>query len=152
MNNICQWQVARKTQSSTSWRPIINETKANVVLEKHTIQYNIRKKHMNKKNTRRQSLQKRTKVDVVSFSQVISVDSRRRGRIEMYGRRVGRAESGCEKLIHCRSPSWDGRRRESMRQPLCLLMTRGSEVADGCPVLQSADYQPLIYTRLSRHR
>jgi len=105
MNNICQWQVARKTQSSTSWRPTINETKANVVLEKHTIQYNIRKKHMNKKNARRQSLQKRTKVDVVSFSQVISVDSRRRSRIEMYGRRVGRAESGCEKLIHCRSPS-----------------------------------------------
>jgi len=35
MNNICQWQVARKTQSSTSWRSIINETKANVVLEKH---------------------------------------------------------------------------------------------------------------------
>jgi len=29
-----------KTQSSTSWRPIINETKGNIVLEKHTIQYN----------------------------------------------------------------------------------------------------------------
>jgi len=43
MNIICQWQVARKTQSSTSWRPIINETKANVVLGKHTIQYNIQK-------------------------------------------------------------------------------------------------------------
>ena len=43
MNNICQWQVARKTQSSTSWQPIINETKADVILEKHTIQYNIRK-------------------------------------------------------------------------------------------------------------
>jgi len=39
-HNICQWQVARKTQSSTSWRPIINQ-KANVVLEKHTVQYNI---------------------------------------------------------------------------------------------------------------
>ena len=34
-HNICQWQVARKTQSSTSWRPIINGTEANVVLEKH---------------------------------------------------------------------------------------------------------------------
>jgi len=42
-HNICQWQVARKTQSSTSWRPIFNGTKANVVLEKNTIQYNIQK-------------------------------------------------------------------------------------------------------------
>ena len=49
MNNICQWQVARKTQSSTSWRPIIKETKANVVLEKHTT---YEKKHTNKKKAR----------------------------------------------------------------------------------------------------
>jgi len=34
----CQWQVARKTVP-TSWQPKINVTKANVVLEKHTIQY-----------------------------------------------------------------------------------------------------------------
>ena len=33
----------KKTQSSTSWRPIINGTTAKVVLEKHTIQYNIQK-------------------------------------------------------------------------------------------------------------
>ena len=41
MNN--QWQVARKTQSSTGWRPIINGTKANAVLEKHTIKQAKRK-------------------------------------------------------------------------------------------------------------
>ena len=35
-------------QSSTSWRPIINQTKANVVLEKHTIQYNIQKTYKQK--------------------------------------------------------------------------------------------------------
>ena len=33
-NNICQWQVARKTQGSASWRSIISGTRANVVLEK----------------------------------------------------------------------------------------------------------------------
>jgi len=48
----------KKTQSSTSWRPIINETKANVVLEKHTIQYNIQKTYK-QKESKRQSLQKK---------------------------------------------------------------------------------------------
>jgi len=47
-HNICQWQVARKTQSSTSWRPIINGTNVNVVIEKHTIQYNIQKTYKQK--------------------------------------------------------------------------------------------------------
>jgi len=56
-NRICQWQVARKTQSSTSWRHIINGTKANVVLEKHTVQYNIHKTYKQKER-KRQSLQK----------------------------------------------------------------------------------------------
>ena len=39
-----------KKQSSTSWRPIINGTKANVVLEKHTIQYNIQKTYKQKES------------------------------------------------------------------------------------------------------
>ena len=51
--------MARKTRSSTSWRPIINGTKANVVLEKHTIQYNIQKKTYKQKERKRQSLQKK---------------------------------------------------------------------------------------------
>ena len=59
MNSICRWQVARKTQSSTIRRPKINETKANVVLEKHTIQYNIRKKTYKQKESKGQSLQKK---------------------------------------------------------------------------------------------
>ena len=57
MNNICQWQVARKTQSSTSWRPIINEIKANVVLEKHTIQHT--KETYKQKASKGQSLHKK---------------------------------------------------------------------------------------------
>ena len=57
LNRICQWQVARKTQSSTSWRHIINGTKANVVLEKHTVQYNIQKTYKQKER-KRKSLQK----------------------------------------------------------------------------------------------
>jgi len=49
----------RKTQSSTSWRPIINGTKANVVLEKHTVQYqyNIQKTYK-QRESKRHSLQK----------------------------------------------------------------------------------------------
>jgi len=40
--------------SSTSWRPILNGTKANVVglLEKHTIQYNIQKNTQEKRKWR----------------------------------------------------------------------------------------------------
>jgi len=51
----------KKTQSSTGWRPIIKGTKANVglVLEKHTIQYNIQKKTQKQKERKRQSLQKK---------------------------------------------------------------------------------------------
>ena len=37
--HIMQWQVARKTQSSTSWRPIINRTVVYVLLHKN-IQWN----------------------------------------------------------------------------------------------------------------
>jgi len=37
-----QWQITRKTQSSTSWRPIINRTVVNVLLHKHI--YNETKK------------------------------------------------------------------------------------------------------------
>ena len=59
---------ARKTQSLTSWRPIINGTKANVVLEKHTIQYNIQKKTYKQEERKRQSLQKRTKVENCSYA------------------------------------------------------------------------------------
>ena len=58
----------KKTQSSTGWRPIINGTKANVVLEKHTIQYNIQKKTQKQKERKRQSLQKRTKVENCSYA------------------------------------------------------------------------------------
>jgi len=57
MNNICQWQVARKTQSSTSWRPIIDETKLNLILEKHTIQHT--KKTYEQKESKGQSQQKK---------------------------------------------------------------------------------------------
>jgi len=48
---------ARKAQSSTSWRLIINGTKANVVLDKHTIQHNIQKTYK-QRESKRQSLQK----------------------------------------------------------------------------------------------
>jgi len=58
MNIICQWQVARKTQRSTSWRPIINETKANVVLEKHTVPYNIQKNVQTKRKQEAKSAKK----------------------------------------------------------------------------------------------
>jgi len=64
----CQWQVARKTQSSTSWRPIINETKADVVLEKHTIQYNIQKNIQAKRKQEAKSAKKRTKVENCSYA------------------------------------------------------------------------------------
>ena len=53
-----QWQVARKTQSLTSWRPIINETKANVVLEEHTIQYNIQKTYRHRESKRQSAKRK----------------------------------------------------------------------------------------------
>jgi len=40
-----QWQVTKKTQSSTSWRPIINRTVVNVLLhEKYTMKQKKRKK------------------------------------------------------------------------------------------------------------
>jgi len=52
---------ARKTQSSTSWRPIINGTIANVVLEKRTIQYNIQK-HTSKEKASGKVCKKKTKV------------------------------------------------------------------------------------------
>ena len=65
-HNICQRQVARKTQSSTSWRPIINGTKANVVLEKHTTK---QKKTCKQREIKRQSLQKKkTKVENCSYA------------------------------------------------------------------------------------
>jgi len=73
MNNICQWQVARKTQSSTSWQPIINETKANVVLEKHTIQYNIRKKTYKQKESKRQSLQKKNESGELQLCKTVKI-------------------------------------------------------------------------------
>jgi len=62
LNRICQWQVARKTQSSTSWRHIINGTKANVVLGKHTVYNTTYKKHTSKKNARGKVCKKKTKV------------------------------------------------------------------------------------------
>jgi len=37
-----QWQATRKTQSSTSWRPIINKTVVNILLRKN-IQLNKKK-------------------------------------------------------------------------------------------------------------
>ena len=65
-HNICQRQVARKTQSSTSWRPIINGTKANVALEKHTTK---QKKTCKQREIKRQSLQKKkTKVENCSYA------------------------------------------------------------------------------------
>ena len=52
-----------KTQSSTSWRPIINGTKANVVLEKHrpTIQYNIQKNMQAKRKQEAKSAKRKLK-------------------------------------------------------------------------------------------
>ena len=54
-------KVARKTQSSTSWRPIINGTKANVVLEKHTVQYNIQKNIQAKRKQEAKSAKRKLK-------------------------------------------------------------------------------------------
>ena len=42
---IMQWQATRKTQSSTSWRPIINITVVNILLRKN-IQWNKKKKKL----------------------------------------------------------------------------------------------------------
>ena len=52
----------RKTQSSTSWRPIINGTKANVVLEKHTIKHtkNIQTKRKQEAKSAKRKLKWRT--------------------------------------------------------------------------------------------
>ena len=52
---------ARKAQSSSSWRPVINGTIANVVPEKHTIQYNIQK-HTSEEKARGKVCKKKTKV------------------------------------------------------------------------------------------
>ena len=60
-------KVARKTQSSTSWRPIINGTKANVVLEKHTILYNIQK-NIQAKRKQEAVCKKKTKVENYSYA------------------------------------------------------------------------------------
>ena len=51
----------KKTQSSTSWRPVINGTKANVALEKHTIQYNIQKNIQSKRKQEAKSAKKELK-------------------------------------------------------------------------------------------
>jgi len=53
----------KNTEFNYSWRPIINETKANVVLEKHTVQYNIQKNIQAKKKARGKVCKKRTKVE-----------------------------------------------------------------------------------------
>jgi len=42
---IIQWQATRKTQSSTSWRPIINRTVVNILLRKN-IQWNKKRKKL----------------------------------------------------------------------------------------------------------
>jgi len=51
----------KKTQSSTSRRPIINGTKANVVVEKHTIQYNIQKNMQAKRKQEAKSAKRKLK-------------------------------------------------------------------------------------------
>ena len=51
----------KKTQSSKSWRPIVNGTKANVVLEKHIIQYNIQKNIQAKRKQKAKSAKKELK-------------------------------------------------------------------------------------------
>ena len=48
----------RQNTEFNSWRPIINGTKANVVLEKHTIK---QKKTYKQRQSKRQSLQKKLK-------------------------------------------------------------------------------------------
>jgi len=57
----------KKKQSLTSWRPIINGTKANVVglLEKHKIK---QKKTYKQRENKRQSLQKTTEVENCSYA------------------------------------------------------------------------------------
>jgi len=54
----------QKTQSSTSWGPVINGTKANVVLEKHTIQYNIQKTYEQRESKRQNTTQNSNKLSV----------------------------------------------------------------------------------------
>ena len=51
----------QKTQSSTSWRTVINGTKANVVLEKYTIQYNIQKSIQTKRRQEAKSAKRKLK-------------------------------------------------------------------------------------------
>jgi len=46
-----QWQATRKTQSSTSWQPIINRTVVNILLRKD-IQWNKKKEKTNRHRTR----------------------------------------------------------------------------------------------------
>jgi len=48
----------KNTEFNYSWRPIINETKANVVLEKHTVQYNIQKTYKQKRKQEVKSAKK----------------------------------------------------------------------------------------------
>ena len=54
----------QKTQSSTSWRPVINGTRANVILEKHTIQYNIQKTYKQRESKRHNTTQNSNKLSV----------------------------------------------------------------------------------------
>jgi len=49
-----QWQATRKTQSSTSWRTIINRTVVNILLRKN-IQWNKKKKKINRQRTRQRA-------------------------------------------------------------------------------------------------
>ena len=53
-----------KTPSSTSWRPIINGTKANVVLEKHTI----KQKNIQAKTKQEAKSAKKTEVENCSYA------------------------------------------------------------------------------------
>jgi len=51
---IMQWQAIRKTQSSTSWRLIINRTVENILLCKN-IQWNKKEKKTNRQRTRQRA-------------------------------------------------------------------------------------------------